>query len=64
MSKLAANLTIILGAVGALTTLLIAFGVHITADQTAAINGAVSAAVAVVGVWFHPGIPVGNTGGV
>jgi uncharacterized membrane protein len=62
MDKLVANVTLLLAALGALLTLLIAFGVQISPDQHTAIVGFASAALAVLGVWFHPDIPVGKTG--
>jgi hypothetical protein len=61
MSKLAANTTLVLAAVGALLTLLAAFGIGLSGPQHDAILGALSAALAVVGIYFHPDIPIGKT---
>lgn len=63
MSTLAANTTLVLAAVSAILALLAAFGVNITPDQHTAILGALSALLAIVGIYFHPGIPVGKQGG-
>ncbi len=63
MTKLAANSTLVLAFITALVALLTAFGVDISKDQLEAIVGLVAAALALLGVWFHPNIPVGNQGG-
>lgn len=62
MSKLAANVTLVLAALGALLTLLVAFGVNISPDQHTAIDGAAAAVLALLGIYFHPATPVGPTG--
>lgn len=61
MSKFVANTTIVLALLGALEQLLIAFGVNITPDQHTAIDGIAAAALALLGIYFHPSIPVGKT---
>lgn len=61
MSKLAANATIVLAAIAALLALLSAFHVPISPDQHTAILAVVSAALAVLGIYFHPDIPIGKS---
>jgi len=61
VSKLAANVTLVIAAVGAVLTLLAAFGVSISGAQHDAILGVITAALAVVGIYFHPSIPIGKT---
>jgi len=63
MTKVAANSTLVIAFVTALVALLTAFGVNITQDQLEAIVGVIAAALALLGLWFHPGVPVGNTSG-
>ncbi len=63
MTKLAANSTIILALVTATITLLAAFGVEVTSAQQDAIMGVVAALLLLLGVYFHPSIPVGNQDG-
>lgn len=58
MSKVVAALGIILGGAGSIFSLLVAFGVHITQDQWTAISSVASLSLLVLGVWFHPDIPV------
>lgn len=60
MSKLLANATLLTGAVTAVLTLLVAFGVNISPDQHTAILGAVAVVVSIIGALAHPSIPVGN----
>lgn len=62
MSKLVAAIGIVVGGADAVFTLLVAFGVHITPDQHTAIVGVAGLALLVLGVWFHPAVPVGNKG--
>jgi uncharacterized membrane protein len=61
MTKLAANSTIVIALVLAVIALLTAFGVDISQDQQEALIGVVAAVLALVGLWFHPSVPVGNT---
>ena len=61
MSKIAANATLIVAFVQAIITLAVAFGWDITEDQIAAILGACTVALAVLGLWFHPDVPIGST---
>lgn len=63
MTRLAANATLVIALVAAVLALLPAFGVEVTKEQTDAILGVIAAALALLGVWFHPSIPIGNTGG-
>ncbi len=63
MSKLAANSTILIGLVTAVIAFLVAFGVDVSQDQQEAILGLVAAGILVLGIYFHPAIPVGETGG-
>lgn len=62
MNKVVAALGILVGSLAVVFELLVAFGVHITADQQTAISAAAGVVLAVLGVWFHPSIPVGNRG--
>lgn len=61
MSKFFANVTLVLALLGAAETLAIAFGVSISPDQHTAIDGAAAAVLALLGIYFHPAIPVGPT---
>lgn len=61
MSKFFANITLVLAALGAVETLAVAFGVNITPDQHTAIDGAAAAVLALLGIYFHPAIPIGPT---
>ena len=61
MNNLFAALSILIGGLGTVLTLLVAFGIHITPDQHTAIIGVGSLALLIVGVWFHPAVPIGNT---
>lgn len=54
--------TIIVGGLGTILTLLIAFGVNLSPDQHTALEGAAALLLLVLGVWFHPKIPVGIRG--
>jgi len=59
MDKVLAAAAIVVGGAGSIFSLLIAFGVNITQDQWTAINSVVSLLLLVLGVWFHPDVPVG-----
>lgn len=60
MSKLLAALGIIIGGADAVFAVLTAFGVNITPDQHTALVAVAGLALLVLGVFFHPSIPVGN----
>jgi uncharacterized membrane protein len=62
MSKLAANSTLVVALVQAVVILAVEFGWDLTANQQGAIIGVCTAALAVIGVYFHPKIPIGPTG--
>lgn len=59
MGKVLAALGILVGGLGVIFALLGAFGVNITDDQQKAIAGVASLVLLVLGVWFHPDVPVG-----
>jgi uncharacterized membrane protein len=63
MSKLAANSTLVVALVQAIVILAVEFGWDLTTNQQGAIIGVTTAALAVIGLWFHPAVPVGPTGG-
>lgn len=60
MSKLVAALGIIVGGAATVFEVLVAFGVNLSPDQQTAIAAVAGLALAVLGVWWHPSIPVGN----
>lgn len=62
MSKLAANSTLVVALVQAVIILAVEFGWDLTANQQGAIIGVTTAVLAVIGLWFHPSVPVGPTG--
>lgn len=59
MSKVMAALAIVVGGASSIFSLLTAFGVNISPDQHTAIVAVAGVALLVLGVWFHPSIPVG-----
>lgn len=59
MSKILAAVGILVGGADAVFSLLVAFGVHITPDQHTAIVAVTGVVLAMLGVWFHPNVPVG-----
>jgi hypothetical protein len=61
MTKVLAALAIVLGGAESIFALLVAFGVNITPDQHTAIVAVGGVLLLVLGVWFHPDIPVGPT---
>lgn len=61
MAKVLAALGVLVGGLGAVVELLVAFGVNITQPEQNAIGRVGSLALLVLGVWFHPSIPVGKT---
>ena len=62
MDKLVAALGILVGSLAVVFELLVSFGVNISADQQTAIAAAAGVVLAVLGVWFHPSVPVGHKG--
>lgn len=56
-----AALGILVGATAAVFELLAAFGVDVTQDQQTAIAAVAGVGLAVLGVWFHPSVPVGES---
>ncbi len=58
-TKIFAALSILVGGLGTVLSLLIAFGVNITPDQHTAVLAAGSLLLLIAGVWLHPSIPVG-----
>jgi len=63
MNKVMAALAILVGGLDAVLQLGVAFGVHVTPDQHTAIGSVAGLALLVLGVWFHPSVPIGKTGG-
>jgi hypothetical protein len=59
MSKILAALAIVLGGAESIFGLLVAFGVNITPDQHTAIVAVGGLLLLILGVWFHPDVPVG-----
>jgi uncharacterized membrane protein len=59
MSKLAANVTLVLSLAAALLALLPTLGVPVSKEQSDAILGVIAALLALLGVWFHPSVPIG-----
>jgi uncharacterized membrane protein len=62
VSKLAANATLLIALVQAVILLAKAFGVDLTQEQTSAIGAVTTAVLGVIGIYFHPSIPIGPTG--
>ena len=60
MDKVVAALGILVGGLAVIFALLKAFGVDVTADQASAIAGVAGLGLTILGVWFHPAIPVGS----
>jgi hypothetical protein len=60
MDKVMAALGIIVGGLAVVFELLSAFGVDITQNQQTAIAAVAGLVLAILGVWFHPSIPVGS----
>ncbi len=61
MTKVLAALAIIVGGLDSILQLAVAFGVHVTPDQHTAIAAVSGLLLLVLGVWFHPDVPVGVT---
>lgn len=61
MTKALAALGIIVGGLGAILELLVAFGVNVSQPEQNAIGRVAALVLVVLGVWFHPSIPVGKT---
>ena len=60
-SQILGTLSILVGGIGVILALLIAFGVDITPDQHTAIESAGALLLLVAGLWLHPNVPVGST---
>jgi len=60
MSKVLAAVGILVGGIGVVFALLTAFGVNVSHDQQVAISAAASLVLTLLGVWFHPDVPVGK----
>lgn len=56
-----ASLGILVGGLGVILSLLIAFGVNITPDQHTSIEAVASLLMLVLGVFLHKNIPLGST---
>jgi hypothetical protein len=54
-------LSVVVGGLGTLLSLLIAFGVDVTPDQHTAIVAAGSLLLLIVGAVLHPDVPIGPT---
>ena len=59
MNKTVAALGIVVGGLASIFELLVAFGVNINPDQQTAIAAVAGLALVVLGVWFHPNVPIG-----
>ena len=58
--KIVAAIGILVGGIAVIFELLVAFGVTITPDQQTAIAAVAGLVLSVLGVWFHPSVPVGH----
>ena len=58
--KVLATLAILVGGLGTILSLLVAFGVHISPDQHTAIIAVAALLLTTVGAWFHPSVPFGS----
>jgi len=58
-SKFLASVTALIGGAAVFLSLIDAFGVNISADQSKAIEAVLGVLLIVAGVWFHPSVPVG-----
>jgi cytochrome c biogenesis protein CcdA len=59
MSKVVAALGILVGGLAVVFELLVAFGINVTPDQQTAIAAVAGVVLTILGVWFHPSVPVG-----
>lgn len=60
MTKLFAVLAILLGSGATILSIAVAFGVHLSPDQHTAIMSALGVLTTILGLWFHPSVPVGK----
>lgn len=57
--KIVATAGIVVGALGSLVQLLVAFGINVSPDQHTAMASVGGVLLMVMGVWLHPNIPLG-----
>jgi hypothetical protein len=63
MSKVLAAFGIVIGGLSVIDDFLSAFGIYDLSDaQNGALAGIAGLLLLVLGLWFHPSVPVGNQG--
>jgi hypothetical protein len=60
-ANIVGSLSILVGGIGVILSLLIAFGVNITPDQHTAIEAFGALLLLIAGLWLHPKVPIGST---